>query len=433
VSGTYPGLDQQTHKADGYTHLDDYAFWDSFRTKYPLYSLAFPDVYQDIFHSLYDIYKQADNWKPFPDCDHAPHGYLFLNRGVNGYQPYSTCRHEHMLMVMTDAWAKGLSDVSIDSVYPYLRRESQVQMPAKYDEIGYIPARPDQTGEYSWDSWCVAQVAKSINKPEDYDYFMKRAQYWKNTWDPAIKFNRARAADGTWLDFPDDPTVNREKYTYEGSKWHWRWNAVHDVEGMIELFDGSKNFVKELAYFFDNDLYTAGNQIDLHLPFLFNFADAPWLTQKWVRKILTEPVLQRYGTHDFFKTPIFDRIYKTTPDGYLEEMDGDYGCMAAWYNLSSIGLYQVCPGQPVYQITAPIFKKVEIDLNSEFYSGDKFILEAPKVSKKNIYIQSALLYDKHDKFIRKLTKPWISHAELSKGGKVVFDMGVEPNTTCFED
>ena len=433
VDGSYPGLDEQVHKAKGYIHFDDYAFWDSFRTKYPLYSLAFPDVYQNVYHSLYDIYQQADNWKPFPDCDHAPHGYLFLNRGVNGYQPYGTCRHEHMLMVMTDAWVKGIDNVDMNSVYPYLRREALVQMPEKYDKIGYITARPDQTGEYSWDSWCVAQAARGIGNESDYNYFMKRAQYWKNTWDPSIKFNRARAADGTWLDFPDDPTVNREKYTYEGSKWHWRWNAVHDVNGMIELFGGRENFINKLDYFFNNDLYTAGNQIDLHTPFLFNFAGAPWLTQKWVRKILTEPMVQRYGTHNFFKTPIFDRIYKTTPDGYLEEMDGDYGCMAAWYNLSSIGLYQICPGQPVYQITAPIFKKVEINLNRKIYTGKTFVIEAPNVSAKNIYIQSAKLYDSNGNFIRNLTESWMTHSEITKGGKIIFEMRDKPNKMCFQN
>ena len=433
VDGSYPGLDKQVHKAKGYIHFDDYAFWDSFRTKYPFYSLAFPDVYQNVYHSLYDIYEQADNWKPFPDCDHAPHGYLFLNRGVNGYQPYGTCRHEHMLMVMTDAWVKGLDNVDMNSVYPYLRREALVQMPEKYDKIGYIPARPDQTGEYSWDSWCVAQAARGIGNESDYNYFMKRAQYWKNTWDPSIKFNRARAANGTWLDFPDDPTVNREKYTYEGSKWHWRWNAVHDVNGMIKVFDGRENFINQLDYFFNNDLYTAGNQIDLHTPFLFNFAGAPWLTQKWVRKILTEPMVQRYGTHNFFETPIFDRIYKTTPDGYLEEMDGDYGCMAAWYNLSSIGLYQICPGQPVYQITAPIFKKVKINLNRKIYPGKTFVMQAPNVSAKNIYIQSAKLYDANGNFVRNLTEPWMTHSEITKGGKIIFKMGDKPNKMCFQN
>jgi predicted alpha-1,2-mannosidase len=421
VDGTYPGLDQNLHKASGYKHYSNYAFWDSFRTKYPLYSLWVPGVYGDIAKSLHDIYEQSGNWDPFPDNNHPPHGFCYTVRGKDGYQPFSTCRHEHMLMVVTDAYVKGLTDIDMKAVYPHMRHEAMLQMPERYDSIGFIPARPDQTGEYSWDSWSLAQVAKSIGNQEDYTYFMKRAEYWRNTWDSSINYFRARAADGTWLDFPEDPTVNREKYTYEGSKWHWRWNVLHDVPAMIEVFGGKEAFLKELEYFFDNDLYTAGNQIDIHAPFLFNQAGAPWLTQKWVRKILTEPIVQKYGTHNFFPEPIFDRVYKSTPDGYLEEMDCDYGCMAAWYAMSAMGLYQICPGDPVYQLTAPIFDEISIRLDPKLYLGKSFTIKANKLSKENIYIQSATLNGKP------LDRSWMAHEEIVKGGKLVYEMGNQPN------
>jgi len=421
VDGNYPGLDRQIHKAEGYKHYDNYAFWDSFRTKYPLYSLWLPSVYSDIVKSLRDIYHQASYWDPFPDYDHPPHGFDYLVRGEGGYLPYNTCRHEHMLMVMADAYFKGLFDISLESVYPNIKHEAMIQMPERYDSIGFIPARPDQTGEYSWDNWCVAQLAKELGKDTDYNYFMKRSEYWRNTWDPSIRFFRARASDGTWLDFPEDPTVNREKYTYEGSKWHWRWNILHDMPALMENFGGKGPFVKELEYFFENDLYTAGNQIDLHAPFLFNEAGSPWLTQKWVRKILTEPILQKYGTHNFFSEPIFDRVYKTTPDGYLEEMDCDYGCMAAWYNMSAMGFYQICPGNPVYQLTAPIFEEVSINLDHSIYEGKRFTIKAINLDDKNIYIQSATLNGEM------LRRSWLKHEEIVKGGNLVYKMGPKPN------
>lgn len=423
VDGTYPGLDRKNHKAEGYKHYNNYAFWDSFRTKYPLYSLWIPDVYRDIIKSLRDLYQQADNALPFPDSEHNVHGAgnMFVYRGENGYQPHNTCRHEHTLMVVADAYFKGISDIDIETVYPYMKREALWQMPEKYDEIGYIPARPDRSGEYSWDSWFVAQIAKDIGKDEDYDYFMKRSRYWENSWDPEIKYFRARAADGTWLDFPDDPRVNREKYNYEGSKWHWRWNVKHDIPSLIEKFGGKKEFVEELTYYFENDLHSQGNQPSLHAPFLFNYGGAPWLTQKWVRKILTEPIVQLYGTHGFFPEPIFDRVYKATPDGYLEEMDGDYGCMAAWYNMAAMGLYQVCPGDPVYQLTAPIFDEVSIDLGNSIYNGEKVTIKANNLSDENIYIQSATLNG------QPLNRSSLNHEEIVKGGELVYEMGPEPN------
>jgi predicted alpha-1,2-mannosidase len=419
--GSYPGLDHQVHKAEGYKHYYDYAFWDSFRTKYPLYSLFAPGAYRDIVKSLRDVYEQADNCAPFPDSDHKPHGPGFEYKGKDGYQPFSSCRHEHMLMVVIDAWSKGLFDLDMKAVYPFLKKETLIQMPEKYDAIGYIPARPDQTGEYCWDNWCVAQVAKSMGNQQDYDYLMKRSEYWRNTWDPSIKYFRARAADGSWLDFPEDPAMNREKYTYEGSKWQYRWNILHDVPSLIEKFGGKERFVVELEYFFDNDLYTAGNQIDLHAPFLFNLAGAPWLSQKWAHKILTEPIVQRYGTHNFFPKPIFDRVYKTTPDGYLEEMDDDYGCMSAWYAMSAMGLFQVCPGNPVYQLTSPIFDEITIHFDPKIYAGKSFIIKANKLSKENYYIQSATLNGKP------FSQSWITHEEIVKGGKLIFEMGPNPN------
>ncbi len=421
VDGTYPGLDGQVHQSDGYQHYYDYAFWDSFRTKYPLYSLYNPGAYKDIVQSLRDIYMQADNCAPFPESDHTPHGAGFDYNGKNGYQPFGNCRNEHMLMVMADAYTKGLFVPDMKDVYPYLKKEALLQMPEKYDSIGYIPARPDQTGEYAWDSWCVAQMAKSIGNNEDYQWFMKRSAYWKNTWDSSLKFFRARAADGTWLDFPEDPTVNREKYTYEGTKWQYRWNILHDVPSLIELFEGKDAFTRELEYFFENDLYTAGNQIDLHAPFLFNLSGSPWLSQKWVNRILTQPMPQLYGTHNFFPEPVVDRIYKATPDGYLEEMDCDYGCMASWYAMSAMGLYQICPGNPIYQITSPIFDKITIRLDPKCYSGKSFTIRACNLSPENCYIQSASLNGKP------LNRSWLSHDEIVKGGELVFQMGSEPN------
>ena len=162
MTGAYPGLDGKVHRAEGYRHYGGYAFWDSFRTKYPLYSLFLPSVFKDISYSLRDMYEQADNWGPFPENDHPPHGVTFKAEGKDGYYLPFSCRHEHMMMVMTDAYIKGLFGLDPQSVYPYMRKEVMLQMPERYDTIGYIPARPDQTGEYCWDNWSLAQMAQAV-------------------------------------------------------------------------------------------------------------------------------------------------------------------------------------------------------------------------------------------------------------------------------
>jgi len=150
-------------------------------------------------------------------------------------------------------------------------------------------------------------------------------------------------------------------------------------------------------------------------------AGAPWLTQKWVRTLLTEPMVHRYGTHEFYQTPIFDRIYKATPDGYLLEMDDDYGCMAAWYVLSAMGLFPVCPGSPVYQLTAPVFERVSIRLDEKFYPGRQFTIRANGLSAKNIYVQSATLNG------RAFNQSSITHETIVHGGELIFEMGPQPN------
>ena len=155
--------------------------------------------------------------------------------------------------------------------------------------------------------------------------------------------------------------------------------------------------------------------------FLINYAGASWLTQKWVRKIIAEPMTQLYGTHGFYETPIHDRIYKSTSDGYLLEMDDDYGCMAAWYVMSAMGLYQVCPGEPVYQLTAPIFHQVTIKLDFDYNSGKEFVIIADNLSAQNIYVQSATLNGKP------FDRSWIFHQEIVSGGELFFKMGPEPN------
>jgi predicted alpha-1,2-mannosidase len=421
VDGTYPGHDKQIHMADGYTHYDNYAFWDSYRTKYPLLSLIAPDKMKDIVQSIIDIYEQSSDHWFYGDEAHRPHQPGFSCSGPSGYIPFLNCRNEHMLTVVLDAYAKGIMDTDMEKAYKGMRKEILVQMPDKYEAIGYIPARPDQTCELSYDSWCVAQMAQLVKRKDDYAKFMKRADFYRNTWDNNLGFFRARAANGEWLDFPESPNINREKYMYEGTPWQWRWFVPHNVPDLIELIGGRDKFIVDLDYFFSNDLYQAGNQPDIHAPFLFNYAGAPWLTQKWVNTILTQPMTQLYGTHEFFEKPIHDRIYKNTPDGYLLEMDDDYGCMAAWYVLSSMGLFQVCPGQPIYQLSSPIFEKVTLNLNTIFYPGKQFIIEAKNLSSDNIYIQSATLNG------NLYHKSWISHKDIVKGGHLIYQMAAEPN------
>jgi predicted alpha-1,2-mannosidase len=347
-----------------------------------------------------------------------------------------------MISIITDAFAKGIRDFDTAAAYTgmsedacklraelesddavtrgSLRGESQEDIYLKYDRLGYFPNRPDRTLENCYDNWCVAQMAQMLGKTDDYQKFTRRAQFYRNVWDASIGFFRARDEDGSWLEFPD-PTVIDETCVYEATMWQWRWFVLHDVPGLIDLVGGKEKFVADLDHFFSNDLYNAANEQDLHTAFLFNDAGAPWLTQKWVRQILAEPMTQLYGGHAFYNEPYFGRIYRPTPDGYLPEMDDDCGTMASWFVLASMGLYPVCPGQPIYQLTAPLFDRVVIHFDDQLEAGKAFVIEAKNLSAKNIYIQSAQLNG------APYNKAWIAHADIIKGGTLTFEMGAEPN------
>ena len=395
---SYRGTDGKIHMATDYTHYYGFSIWDTYRTKYPLLSIIEPDVFQDVVQSLIDIKMQGEKTRPFLTVN------LFPDNSI-----------------IVDGYVKGLRNFDAEAAFQKMRYNTPDLSEETFKKC-YIPDRPGQTLENCYSDWCIAQMAKALGKEKDYHKFLKRSQCYRNVWDKDVGFFNSRAADGSWAPFTD-PTrvVESEAIFYEGSMWQWRWAVPHDIPGLIELFGGKENFIEQLNLFFSKALYNHGNEPDLHAAFLFNIAGAPWLTQKWVHKILAEPMTQRYGTHNFFKSPIYDRIYKATPDGFLLEMDDDCGAMTAWYVLASMGLYQVCPGLPVYQIVSPLFPRITIHLDSRFYKGNIFTIKAHNLSDKNIYIQSVKLNGKP------YEKSWITHRDIVNGGEMVFEMGPSPN------
>jgi len=177
---------------------------------------------------------------------------------------------------------------------------------------------------------------------------------------------------------------------------------------MKALIGGQKKFDAELEEFFANvpedflwnDYYNHPNEPNHHVPFLFNYSSCPWLTQKWTRKIC-------------------DKAYGDDVLGLCG--NEDVGQMSAWYVLAAMGIHPVCPGNPRYEITSPVFESVEINLDTHFYSGKNFKIIAHNNSPQNIYIQSVSLNGK------KLNRLWITHDEIVKGGVLEFEMG-----NCFK-
>lgn len=405
VDGLYPRFDgnDQTDTICNGNYYGDFSSWDTYRALHPLYNLIAPDYNADMVKSLLTMGK-VRGWIPiFPQW--------------NSYT--AAMIGDHSVSIIAEAFIKGVIDLTEEEYQ--LMKHNATESPATFEEYvdgkgrralpsylkyGYIPLEDSvqeafhkkeqvsRTLEYAYDDFCMAQVAKKMGKTDDYDYFYKRGQNYRNVFDPAVNNMNGRFADGT---FTKEFDKNRKMfYITEGTPWQYNWNVPQDVKGLIGLMGGKEKFNQTLDAFFADGQYWHGNEPGHQIPFLYTYSGEPWKSTKEVRNIL--------------KTE-----YGTGPGG-LSGND-DSGQMSAWYVFGAIGFYPVCPSLPEYAVSGPVFEKVTIKLGNE----KTLEITAPGNSEKNCYIQSATLNGKP------FEKSSISHNEILSGGKLVFEMGPEPN------
>ncbi|MHC4226634.1 MAG: GH92 family glycosyl hydrolase [Planctomycetota bacterium] len=393
------------------------AFWNTFWNLNQLWALITPDTANKWVKSLLEI-NDRGGWLP---------------KGPGGIEYSSIMVASHEISLIVSAYQKGIRDFDIEKAYEAIRHiQTEPGRPHEcggwvgnhqlksYKEIGYVPAERgpvSNTLEYAYDDWCVAQMAGALGKEDDYEHFMKRAESYKNVFDPEVGYARPKHTDGSWVQ-GFDPLVKavgkeddfQTKDFVEGNSWQYTWFAPHDIRGLINLI-GREEFNRRLTEGFEkarpnfvSHYVNHSNQPNMQAAYLFNFSSAPWLTQKWVREIM-------------------ENYYGTGPvNGYPG--DEDQGQMGAWYVMSAIGLFEMDGGaatEPTYEIGSPIFDKVTIHLDYRYYKGGKFVIEAKNNSKNNVFIQSATLDGKT------LNKPWFYHRQLADGGKLVLQMGPNPN------
>ena len=325
---------------------------------------------------------------------------------------------DHGIAMIGDAWCKGIRNYDIEKAYAAMRQNAfdspdsadyKMGMGRRalksYLEYGYVPLEDpvldafhrgeqvSRTLEYAYDDFVLAQIAKDLGKTDDYDKLTARAANYKNVLDPETKWARGRYADGRFIE-PFDPAV-KVRYITEGTPKHYTWYVPQDVQGLID-FMGEETFVANLDSMFAHHFYWHGNEPGHQTAFLFNWAGLPWKTQGYVRDILRTE-------------------YADGPGGLCGNEDS--GQMSAWYMLSSMGFYPVCPGVPQYAIASPMYPKTEIELPG----GKVFTIVANNASDENVYIQSATLDGKP------YDKSYFTHDDITNGSTLVFEMGPEPN------
>ena len=400
VDGQYRGRDFKQHRADGFENYTVFSLWDTFRAAHPLYTIIDQKRTVDFIKTFLAQYEQGGR---------LPVWELAANETdtMIGY---------HAVSVIADAATKQIRGFDLQKAFEAMKRSAEDNRFGlnSYKDHGYIGMEEEResvsrTLEYAYDDWCIAEVARLLDHPDDYRHYLRRAQFYKNVFDAETGFMRPRS-NGGWLR-PFDPREVSFSFT-EANSWQYSFFVPQDISGLVILMGGQEKFVKKLDEMFAAEgsttgreqaditglmgQYAHGNEPSHHMAYLYNFAGAPWKTQFRVRQIL-------------------DKFYKVAPDGLIG--NEDCGQMSAWYVLSAAGFYSVTPGSPVYAIGTPLFPEIRFNLES----GKKFVIKARRVSARNIYIQSATLNG------AAYRKSYITHKTIMDGGELVFEMGAQPN------
>jgi len=352
IDRKYRGRDNKIHVAEGFDYYSVFSLWDTFRAAHPLYTLIDKKRTADFINTFLMQYEQGGRlpvWELGSNETDCMIGY-------------------HSVSVMADAMAKGIKGFDYEKCFEAAKHSAMLDHLGldAYKRQGFISMDDEhesvsKTLEYAYDDWCIAQMAEILNKKEDYYYFMKRSQSWKNVFDWNTGFMRPKK-NGGW-NKPFDPREINNNFT-EGNSWQYSFFVPQDIPGMIEAYGGAAKFEAKLDEMFNSESkttgreqadvtgligqYAHGNEPSHHMAYLYNYVGKPEKTTEKVHYIL-------------------ENFYKNAPDGLIG--NEDCGQMSAWYVLSSMGIYAVTPGEEKWESNEPIFDSIKI--NAE--NGDEFI------------------------------------------------------------
>ena len=403
---------------DGKIHsgvmLTDSGYWDTFRAAHPLYNLLYPDVSAEILQAVINTYKDS-GWLPaWPSPGNR--------QAMIG---------NHAFSLLADGWVKGVTNFDLATAVDAVTHDAHDggffgvgRGEAKdYDTLGYVPypkvfASASKTLEYAYDDFCAAKLAAAAGRTDIEKAFLKSAMNWTNVYDPAVGLMRGRKEDGSWCESFDP--IEWGGPFIEGNSWQWSWSVMQDIPALIQTMGGNEAFANKLDAMFNagstvhvgtyhtmihemNEMvaqnlgqYAHGNEPVHHVIYLYDYARQPWKAQMRIRQVMR-------------------LLYQSTPDGLSG--DEDTGQMSAWYVLSALGIYPVCPGDPHYVIGSPVFRKATIHL----VNGQTFTITAKDNGPQEYYIQDANLNG------APFDKTYISQKQIEHGGELSFQMGSFPN------
>ncbi|MGB1283767.1 MAG: GH92 family glycosyl hydrolase, partial [Polaribacter sp.] len=308
-NGNYKGANDSIMKAKKYHRYDTFSLWDTYRAAHPLYTIVHPKRVSDMINSMLAHYKETN---------------LLPVWSMQGNETNMMIGY-HAVPVLVDAYFKGIENFDIELAYEACKVSAMdtTRQIDVYKTLGYIPVDEQhenwsvsKTLEYAYDDWCIAQFAKDLGKQEDYQYFLKRSENWRNVYDSQSTFMRPKLTNGNFVQefIPKEYTP----YFCESNAWQYFWSVPQNIEGLVEAVGGYKRFEQKLDSMFTLHplptdklpifstgmigQYAHGNEPSHHVGYLYNYVNKPWKTQNIIREIL-------------------DTQYKNAPNGHCGNED----------------------------------------------------------------------------------------------------------------
>jgi predicted alpha-1,2-mannosidase len=411
-NGDYLGTNKKIYQKAHFTNVTTFSLWDTYRAAHPLYTICQTERVNDMINSMLAIFQQQGK---------LPIWHLMGNE-TNTMPGYSA------VQVVVDAYLKGFRGFDTTLAWEAVRTTAMQDERAIYyvKKYGFIPADSVAESvaigmEYAIADGAIAQMARKMNKHDDFVYFSKRARYYQNYYDPIARFMRGKTFKGAWTE-PFNPFTSipgKDDYT-EGNAWQYLWLVPQDVHGLIQLLGGEDLFARKLDTLFivKGDLgkdappdisgligqYAHGNEPSHHIAYLYNYVGEPWKTADKIRYIL-------------------DSLYSDKPDGISG--NEDVGQMSAWYVLSALGFYQVNPAGGIYVIGSPAIDEATIKVNN----GKTFHIRVIRRTTKDKWIE-------RNKYINNVTfngkkyfKSYLLYKDIMAGGEMTIVMGSQPSRT----
>lgn len=403
VNGEYTTATYSIEKVpSGEEQYTTFSLWDTYRAAHPLYTILDSRRSASFVNSMlrhYDHYGYLPIWHLWGQDNYCMIG-------------------NHAIPVIVDAVSKGIEGIDAERAYEAVKRSSMESHPNSpfdiWEKYGYMPENLQTQSvsislEFSFDDWCVAQLAKKLGKDDDYNPFMRRAGFFKNLYNETTRFFQSKDDKGNWIE-PFDALKYGANGGYpftEGNAWQYYWYVPHDIPALISLTGGSDAFEKKLDTFFtltessgekNSNIsgmigqYAHGNEPSHHVAYLYNYIGKERKTQDLVRQIMTT-------------------LYNNTSAGYAG--NDDCGEMSAWYIFSALGFYPVNPAAGHYDIGTPLFDYCKINLEN----GKTFEIKANRKNPNHYHVTSVMLNN------RRLAAPILSHSDIMNGGVLEFNIG----------